>query len=305
MTSAAAKKAATATLETMKQRLPAYRELADRFGPMFLSRAALYDDLAAMAPPPPQVDGARLAAGVPVLAGLDVSPWLPLFEKSARELLPGLASVLRLDEAASAALEKLFADPSLLSGLAQARIEGNWKHFENTSARLDAVSASVLLFVSESVFSPALTVIADSLGKSLANHSRDIGVCPVCGSAPSISYLSSREPTDLDHLVSGGGKKYLHCSLCGHEWRVRRNACAACGNDDSETREILTVEGVSHERVEACHKCNTYCLSIDLRECDPPPQLDVAQMGLIHLDIHARRNRLTPLARTLWNSFEG
>jgi len=292
-------------LETMKQRVPAYRELADRFGPLFLGRAELYDQLTAMAPPPPKVDGAKLAAGAPVLAGADLAPWLPLFEASARTLLPKLISVLHLDKAASEALAALVADPPLLSGLAQARIEGNWKIFENTSVQLEAVSASILLFVSESVVSPALTVLADSLGEPLGGHPWNQGHCPVCGSSPSIAFLSFREPTDLDHLVSGGGRKYLHCSLCGHQWRVKRNACAACGNDDSQTREILTVEGVNHERIEACHKCNTYCLSIDMRECDPPPQLDVAQIGLIHLDIFAHRNKLTPITRTLWNSFDG
>lgn len=304
MTSAAAKKAVEATLETMKQRVPAYQELADRFGPMFLHKAGLLDGLAALAPAPPEVDGAKFAAGAPVLAGVDLAPWLPLFQESARALLPRLFSILRLDQAAGEALSALFADPPLILGLAQARIEGDWKHFENTSVQLDAVPASVLLFVSENVFSPALTVIADSLGTPLSKHSWNQSHCPVCGSAPSIAFLSFKEPTDLDHLVSGGGKKYLHCSLCGHDWRIKRNVCAACGNDDSETREIMTVEGVNHERVEACHKCGSYCLSIDMRECDPVPHLDVAQIGLIHLDMHAHKNKLTPITRTLWNSFD-
>jgi FdhE protein len=215
-----------------------------------------------------------------------------------------LFSILRLDEAAGEALAAIFADPPLLLGLAQARIEGDWKHFENTSVQLDAVPASVLLFVSENVFSPALTVIAHGLGTPLSNSSWDQSYCPVCGSVPSIAFLSFKEPTDLDHLVSGGGKKYLHCSLCGHDWRIKRNVCAACGNDDSETREIMTVEGVNHERVEACHKCGCYCLSIDMRACDPVPQLDVAQIGLIHLDMHAHKHKLTPITRTLWNSFD-
>jgi FdhE protein len=302
MTSAAAKKAVEATLETIKQRVPAYRELADRFGPMFLGKADLFDTLAAMAPPPPAVDGAKLAAGAPVLAGLDLTPWLPLVEESAKTLLPQLTSVLRLDEKATASINALFADPNLLLGLAQARIEGNWKHFENTSVQLDSAPATVLLFVLESVFSPALTVLADGLGKSLSSHTWEIGHCPICGSSPSIAFLSRKEVTDLDHLVGGGGKKFLHCSLCGHDWRVKRNTCPACGNDDNESREIFTVDGMKHERIEACHKCSTYCLSIDMREVDPVPDLEAAQLGLIHLDIHARKHKLAPMTPTLWNT---
>ena len=66
----------------------------------------------------------------------------------------------------------------------------------------------------------------------------------------------------------------------------------------------FTSDDVRHERIEACHKCGKYCLNVDLRECEPQPHLDVLQMGLIHLDIHARSNRLTPVTATIWNAVE-
>jgi FdhE protein len=302
MTTEAVKKSVEETLETMTRRVPAYHDLAERFGPLFLRRAELLDTLAAKAPAPPAVDGGKLAAGAPVLAGYDLAPLLPLLKESATALMPELISVLRIEQPAATSLTALFADTQSLLGLAQARIEGNWKHFENTSVQCGPIPASLLLFVLETVFSPALTVFAASLGESLSSHTWEEGHCPVCGSSPTIAFLSRKEVTDLDHLVGGGGKKFLHCSLCGHDWRVKRNACPACGNDDNETREIFTVDDMKHERIEACHKCGTYCLSIDMREVDPVPDLDAVQMGLIHLDIHARERKLAPMTPTLWNT---
>ena len=142
----------------------------------------------------------------------------------------------------------------------------------------------------------------DGMGKSLTGLTWDKGYCPVCGSSPSISQLAPADATNSEYLVGGGGKKYLHCSLCGHDWHYKRSACAACGNEDSETREILYTVGVRHERIEACHKCGKYMLNIDMREYASLPDLDTIQMGLIHLDILAHKKRLTPISPTLWNT---
>ncbi len=304
MKSAPARNAVEATLESIEKRVPAYGDLARRFGPLFLLRASLRDGLDDARLAKPEVDGAKLSAGIPILAGCDLSMWKAEFAKTAMALLPMLAESLGLDDAQRSALDDFLRDPEHVLGLVQARIDGNWKHFENTSKQWGAIPDTVLLYVSENVCSPVLSAVARSLGESLSDNSWDQGNCPVCGSTPSISQLSPREVTDLDHLVGGGGKKYLHCSLCGHDWRFKRNACAACGNDENESREVFFKDDVKHERIEACHKCGTYCLNIDLRECDAFPDLDTAQLGLIHLDIHARSKDLSPMTPTLWNTVE-
>ncbi|BDQ33496.1 formate dehydrogenase accessory protein FdhE [Pseudodesulfovibrio portus] len=302
MKTASAQKIVDSTLESIKKRVPAYSELADRFGPLFLTKGKVRDDLLDKLPDPPAVDTARLVAGVPLLIDEDLSLWVEAMEASRDELLPEVIEVLRLEADAAKALQGHLADPVNLVGLAQARIEGNWKHFENTSVQLGIGHSPSLLYISETVFGPVLCAMVDGMGKSLSDITWDRGYCPVCGSSPSISYLSPKEVSDLDHLVGGGGKKYLHCSLCGHDWRYRRNACVACGNDENDSREIFYVDDIRYERIEACHKCGKYCLNVDLREFEPHPHLDVVQMGLIHLDIFARNNELVPVTPTLWNA---
>lgn len=291
------------TLESIRKRVPAYVELADKFGPLFSEKARLRDELMEKGISVPSIDQSRIAAGVAVLVDEDLSLYAEVMRDVAAELLPTLSEVLNLDDASLEVLRDYLDDPENISGLAHARIEGNWKHFESTSVQL-GIEQPITLYISETVFSPVLCAIVDSLGESLTSLPWDHGYCPVCGSSPSISHLSPKEVTDLDQLVGGGGKKYLHCSLCGHDWRFKRNACAACGNDDNDTREVFYLDDVKYERIEACHKCGKYMLNIDMRECEPNPHLDAVQLGLIHLDILAHQKDLTPISQTLWNTIE-
>jgi len=304
MKSASAQKIVDSTLESIKKRVPAYEELAEKFGPLFLEKAKMSDIFMEKTLEVPNIDPARIAAGVPILVDEDLAPWGQEMKESAKTLLPLLGEVLQLDENVLKGLKEYLDDPDNLLGLARARIEGDWKHFENTSVQLGIEQSTTLLYISETVFAPVLCAVVDSLGESLAQLTWEYGSCPVCGSSPSISHLSPKEITDLDQLVGGGGKKFLHCSLCSHDWRFKRNACASCGNDDNETREVFYLDDVKHERIEACHKCGKYCLNIDMRECEPYPHLDTIQIGLIHLDIFARQNELSPIAPTLWNNIE-
>lgn len=146
--------------------------------------------------------------------------------------------------------------------------------------------------------------MAGSLGELFTRENWTHGHCPICGSTPSIALLAPADAENSEYLVGGGGRKYLHCSLCGNDWHYARTACAACGNDDSETREIFHQDGMKYERVEACHKCGKYMLTVDLREYAEPPHPDAIQMGLIHLDVLARQRQLVPVSPTLWNTIE-
>jgi FdhE protein len=304
MKSASDRKTVVSTLDAIKKRVPAYTELAEKFGPLFVEQARLRDEFAEEGLALPEIDTGRTNQGVPVLVDTDFAPWAESLKKSAAAMLPLLFDVLKPDEDAWRKLGEFMDDSDNIAGLAQARIEGNWKLFESTSVQLGITPYTTLLYISETVFSPVLRAMAAGLGEPLYTLAWDEGYCPVCGATPSIAQLSPKEVSDLDQLVGGGGKKFLHCSLCGHDWRYKRNACPSCGNDENESREVFYQENARFERIEACHKCGKYCLSIDMRECEPLPDLDVAQIGLIHLDLFAREHDLSPISPTLWNSLE-
>ena len=292
-----------ATIEFIGNRASVYGELVGRFGPLLREKASLGDEFAAGKTAPPALDPARLAAGVPVLTGQDLSPWAEQLRRSAEILLPLTARALGMEDAVLDRFTECFEDSKNILGLAQARIEGNWKHFENTSVQL-STQPDMVLYVTETVSSPTFNAIAVTMGEPFSRESWGHGHCPVCGSSPSLAMLVPGDTTNSEYLVGGGGAKYLHCSLCGQDWRYRRTACAACGNEENETREILHQDGMKRERIEACHKCGKYMLTIDLREYESPPHPEAIQMGLIHLDVIARQHQLVPVSPTLWNTLD-
>lgn len=156
----------------------------------------------------------------------------------------------------------------------------------------------------EATIPPLLNAMRTRLGELIPREGWEQGTCPMCGSLPAMACLSPKENHDLESLVGGGGRKYLHCALCGHDWRYRRDACPACNNDDQHTREVLYDENNRRERIEACEQCGTYLVSIDLREYDPLPHLSVAPMSFVHLDIIARQREYSPLTPSIWNGVE-
>lgn len=128
--------------------------------------------------------------------------------------------------------------------------------------------------------------------------------CPVCGSLPSISYLDRVPEEQSEFLTGGGGMKFFHCSLCGHDFKTHRHLCPVCDTKDPEQLRYYQADKESGERVDACLNCKTYLPSIDLRRAEGIMDLDTAAVGLLHLDILARKKGYQPLTWTLWNRME-
>jgi FdhE protein len=91
-----------------------------------------------------------------------------------------------------------------------------------------------------------------------------MGHCPICGSRPHASVLRGKE-----------GKRFLLCSLCGHDWAFSRTSCPVCGQDSPREMRLFFLEQNQRERAEACNVCKRYLLGIDMRETagDIPPEL--------------------------------
>jgi len=295
-------KAVQTTLESISSTKPVYAELVETFSPLMSKQAELAEEFGENGPEPPKVDEVRLMEGVHVLAGVKCDDWKEFLLASSRALLPLLKDMAPPEAWPPEADTNLSG--KTLARLVEARLSGDLQQFENTFVKLDGMPPSVLFSIVEAVAAPVLASMAGRLGESFSKGCWDQGSCPFCGSLPTIAYLSRRDPKDIENLVGGGGKKHLHCSLCSHNWEYRRDTCPACGNQDQESREIFFVDGMKHERIEACHKCGTYCLCIDLRECEPQPQLDVVQLGLVHLDMIAQDKDLEPMTPTTWNCLE-
>jgi formate dehydrogenase maturation protein FdhE len=80
-------------------------------------------------------------------------------------------------------------------------------------------------------------------------------VCPLCASSPMLGVL---------RIEGDGGKRFLLCSLCLHEWEFRRILCPTCGEETENKLPVYVAEQFHHIRVEACETCRYYTRTIDL-----------------------------------------
>lgn len=304
---------------------PVLEPVLKAFEPVLLAQtelaAELADSLRASGLRLPELRADRARQGVSLLAGAHLAGAAGPLRRSAEKLLPLLGAI----EAVAPhlpALEAFFLRPAGQGGdaeaspqdsretLAEAVLSGN----RETVARIageQGIDPLMLEFVSGFVVSSVLrALVAQSLSEDGQGgwNEGDIwqhGHCPVCGALPSVAWLDKPSIDEKNaFLAGGGGKKHLHCGLCGADWRFRRGACPSCGQEGSGVLEVLRESGPAHgERLDWCTKCKSYCPTVDLREREFVPNLDAAAIGMIHLDMVAARKKLRPLRPSFWNIF--
>ncbi len=224
--------------------------------------------------------------------------------------------------------QKINSQAHSSSSMAEAYIANNATLIEEISAELN-VPEQALLFAFHFILAPVLQALVlhsvpavalqalpdtdldgatdqkDHLAPWDKNALWKEGYCPICASFPSISYLD-RALLDENNqfLAGGGGKKFLHCSLCGTNWHFKRGMCPACKEEGTDVIEILKeTKTESGERIDFCTKCHCYCPNIDLRISGKRPDFDTMALGMLHLDMIAAEKKLTPLNPSFWNTF--
>jgi FdhE protein len=97
--------------------------------------------------------------------------------------------------------------------------------------------------------------------------------CPACGALPVASVLKS----------GGGveGRRYLHCGLCGIEWRRPRIHCVHCGSGENVSYQSIEDAGAC-VKAETCDACHGYIKLIaqDKTPAADPFADDIATLGL-------------------------
>ncbi len=281
---------------------PAHAELLDAFEKPLAIRAGLADIFSQDPIPLPDVDPDRLAQGAAVLMGdelLRLEPWLL---QAARELLPALESSFPNGEYFRVIATAIATGELSVRNSTRALLDGDSATFVKTADTFGAQHGFLVLAL-QMISGAAIAGLARQLQEQLKHAPWSHGFCPVCASAPGLATLSRKDDVQVEALVGGGGKKYLHCGLCGHSWRFKRNACPGCDNDDPQSRELIYAEKAQHERIEACSRCNGYIVCADLREYEQDPDLLTLPLTLVHLDILAQGKGYGPLAPTAWNTF--
>ena len=117
--------------------------------------------------------------------------------------------------------------------------------------------------------------MTSSLRENAFGRLQQGGVCPVCGSYPSVGIVRS-----------GGaeqGLRYLSCSLCSSEWHMVRLKCSICESTHGIDYHIL--EGSNGAvKAESCDDCNVY-LKLLYLEKDPQMEAMADDLATLALDL--------------------
>jgi FdhE protein len=302
----------TADVEEEIQRLvavilekrPQMEGLVKPFAALFTEKARLAADLKDKLDPTQfPATGKRLSEGVPILSGISFCFLKPALDFAFTALVPAVKAWFPAIVPALDRIELEQRNATLdLSLLAEEYLGGGHEGFRETppATEVDRHGLGFIVHL-------ALSTVLQSMAPSMVAQSGEIhwnrGYCPVCGSLPCISYLSKSQNASSEFLVGGGGQRYLHCAVCGHDWHVRRHLCAACEKDDSDQHIYFHVADAIGERVDVCSHCAHYLPCIDLREADVTPHIDTMAVGLAHLDMLAQEKGFDPMVRTPWNTF--
>lgn len=288
-------------LEILSQKRPVLEPVLRSVGEILTEKARLVNQLADKDKQNlAELDTSRLSKGTPLLAGMSLDAMREPMNLSFEAILAVLKKTFPHLEPDLSRVES-FREYNLdLSTLLRAYLDGNTEVLRD-AARSLAVPDGVLGMVISTVLGTVLGVVALAFKEEVQQSHWLRGYCPICGSMPSMSFLSAIGDLGSEFLRGGGGQKYLHCSVCGCEWRIKRNVCPACDNEDKDLQLYYHTENDHSERVDVCRKCGGYLHCVDLRQSNHQPPMDVAAVGMLHLDAWAAEKGYHPLAWTPWN----
>ncbi|MBU7006652.1 formate dehydrogenase accessory protein FdhE [Phosphitispora fastidiosa] len=140
----------------------------------------------------------------------------------------------------------------------------------------------LLKFIFTNSIKPFLKAFAQSMEKGEVKAAENHPFCPVCGGSP-----------DMGRAVNPGGQRYLHCSLCGHEWLSKRLKCPYCLNEDHNLLSVIIVDDIPGCRIDVCEACGSY-LKVIADETGGVSRLpEMADIETIYLDVVANQRGYT------------
>jgi FdhE protein len=213
----------------------------------------------------------KLRGGVPLLRGQALN----LNEVALKERWMAICAVLQQEqsEGLAAAVRQGRLNPT---ALLQAVLTEGPEALAAATAPLDldsALAATVLRMAAL----PALSQIMGGFDKLRQSMAWDFGYCPNCGSWPLLGEARGLEQD-----------RYLRCGLCAAAWPCGRLFCPFCGNRDYRSLGYIHVEGEEDRyRAATCEDCRGYVKWISTLFALSEPQLLVADLATIHLDLAA------------------
>ena len=278
-------------IQQIKERRPIYRDLVDFYGRIREEQEKIKGSLK-VDPILPTKELKDLLAeeGFPLLQReefpLDLGACITLFQtlcRIAKDANPHMSEqVPKIEEA----LGEKGGD---LKELMKEILKNRKRKIERISKKF-GLDEKVLLFLIENSTKPSIEAGMETISKGLEPTSWFKGICPICGSLPSLSLLEEES-----------GKRSLVCSFCGYQWGTERLLCPFCNNREAGSLHYFYAEGEESCRIDVCEKCRHYIKTFDLRKrgVSDPSLEDVATL---HLDILASQKGYQRAVPSPWGS---
>ena len=98
-----------------------------------------------------------------------------------------------------------------------------------------------------------------------------------------------------------GGKRFLHCSSCGHDWRFTRVVCPYCEKEAPQGMDYFYVENKTQESAFVCDKCKKYLVTLYRAGRLLARDMDISAISLVHLDMIMQDKGYEPMSPCVWN----
>jgi len=231
-------------IERAIEQNPHSSELLKAFGPIITRQRELASSMTLPKLDYSLVDKEKLRAGISVIQQISLfAPDDPLSEIA-----------LSLISAVKEGMPKLAAEMDRLSDLIQkgklrladyfeTHSGDNTKAMDNLENNLK-ISPSNASFLLSLIARVLLERRAKEVAAALGEFAWEKGYCPICGEFPSIALIEEE-----------GGKRFLHCSSCGQEWRFTRVVCPYCEKEAQQEMDYFYVENKTQESAFVCDKC--------------------------------------------------
>lgn len=236
------------------------------------------------------IDREKLKAGVPVARQIDL--FLP--EDSLKDVTLSIAAGIK------EGMPQLAESIDLLTDLIEKGKIKPEDYFESSAregyspaegwAKDLRISPSNTAFLMSLVSRVILERRNKEITAALGEFEWEKGYCPICGTFPSIALIEEQ-----------GGKRFLHCSSCGHYWRFTRVICPYCENEAAKGMDYFYVENKTQESAFICDKCKKYLITLYRAGGLFTRDMDVSAISLIHLDMLMQEKGYEPMVSCAWN----
>jgi FdhE protein len=219
---------------------------------------------------PPKYLAAKLARGVPILAGEPIPVPLHVLKSAFLTLCDALAEGGAGDAA-------LHIKQSVESGQMEAGslLTASLSRHQDairTGAVHRGLAPDLVWLLAELATSPFAHTLQTTLLPSDAawNH----GYCAACGSWPAMM-----EVVD--------GHRILRCSFCASAWERTEYSCTYCNNSSETFVTAAPDQERIQRRLELCGACQGYLKTVDVASLSPFPLLAIYDMETMDLDLAA------------------